>query len=56
LKQKELDLMRTEGIQVYGYTVFRFTNQQVLENWNEVVKIIREYIENYRGLGYEGVN
>ena len=44
LKQKEQDLLRTDHMIERGFTVLRFTNDMVLNHWNEVEKIIWEYI------------
>jgi very-short-patch-repair endonuclease len=44
-KQKMKDLIRTEDLTVFGFSVLRFTNQQVLEDWEGVVREIRKLIE-----------
>ncbi len=44
LKQQDEDLMRTEQIIERGFTVLRFTNDQVLYHWDEVELIIWENI------------
>ncbi|MEP6793264.1 MAG: endonuclease domain-containing protein [Saprospiraceae bacterium] len=44
LKQIEQDLIRTERMNEYGFTVLRFSNTQVLNHWVEVEQIIKEHI------------
>ncbi len=44
LRQLDQDLIRTERMNEYGFTVLRFSNTQVLYHWNEVEQIIKEYI------------
>jgi|WetSurMetagenome_2_1015567.scaffolds.fasta_scaffold272663_2 very-short-patch-repair endonuclease len=46
LKQKEQDLLRTEQLIENGFTVLRFENKVVLEHWEDVEKIIKEYMDN----------
>src|SRR6186713_657282 len=45
LKLQEEDLIRTEQIEEWGYTVLRFTNEQVLHHWDEVEKAILNHID-----------
>ena len=45
LRQLEEDLLRTEQIEEWGYTVLRFTNEQVLHHWEEVEKSILQHIK-----------
>ncbi|SFF12245.1 endonuclease domain-containing protein [Thermophagus xiamenensis] len=40
LPQKEYDANRTEELKRFGITVIRFTNQEVLENTDKVIKQI----------------
>ena len=44
LRMSDDDLLRTERMSEYGFTVLRFTNEQVLNNWAEVEQIIKDYI------------
>jgi very-short-patch-repair endonuclease len=44
LKQLEEDLIRTEHMNEYGFAVLRFSNNQVLNHWDEVEQIIKQYI------------
>jgi len=44
LKQQEEDLLRTDRMKEWGFTVLRFTNDQVLNHWDEVELIIKKYI------------
>ena len=41
LKQQSEDLLRTERLNEYGFTVVRFSNDQVLNHWEEVEECIR---------------
>ncbi len=36
LRQQEEDLLRTERMQEHGFTVVRFTNEEILYHWPEV--------------------
>ena len=45
LRLQEEDLLRTEQMVELGFTVLRFTNDQVLHHWDEVEKCILEHIE-----------
>ncbi|HEY3386774.1 MAG TPA: endonuclease domain-containing protein [Saprospiraceae bacterium] len=45
LNQIEEDLIRTENMNQFGYTVLRFTNEQVLNHWDEVEEILARYIK-----------
>lgn len=49
LKQLEQDLIRTERMNEFGFTVLRFSIEQVLKHWDEIEQIIKEYIS---GSGY----
>jgi very-short-patch-repair endonuclease len=42
---KELDQNRTEIIEAYGLQVLRFSNEQVLKNWESVEKEIRFFTQ-----------
>ena len=42
LRQQEEDMIRTEHIEAYGFKVVRFTNEQVLERWEEVEAILKK--------------
>ena len=44
LKQQDEDLLRTDRLKEWGFTVLRFTNDQVLNHWDEVELIIKEYV------------
>ncbi|MBK9983685.1 MAG: DUF559 domain-containing protein [Saprospiraceae bacterium] len=44
LKQLEEDLIRTERMNEYGFTVLRFSNEQILKQWDEVEQIIKVVI------------
>ncbi|MEO6131905.1 MAG: endonuclease domain-containing protein [Saprospiraceae bacterium] len=44
LKQQEEDLIRTERMNQWGYTVIRFSNEEVLEHWDEVEEKLKEYL------------
>ena len=43
LKQMDEDLIRTDEMNQYGFKVLRFTNDQVLNHWEEVEKVLRQY-------------
>ena len=45
LKQIEEDLIRTEQLGDLGFTVFRFSNEQILHHWEEVEQIIKKFLE-----------
>jgi very-short-patch-repair endonuclease len=42
LRQQTQDLIRTERMIQWGFTVVRFSNDQVLNHWDEVALIIKE--------------
>ena len=44
LKLQSEDLLRTEEMEEWGYTVLRFSNDQVLHHWEAVEKCIFGYI------------
>ncbi len=44
--QKEYDKNRTEVIKEHGYSVIRFTNNEVLEDVGKVVKQIKSYLDS----------
>lgn len=44
LRQQEEDMIRTEHIEAYGYTVIRFTNEQILQRWDEVEEMLKKYL------------
>ena len=41
---QEDDLIRTDQMLELGYTVIRFSNQQILEQWEEVEETIKKYL------------
>ncbi len=41
---KEADELRQKELERWGYTIMRFTNQQVMEGVEEVIKVITEKI------------
>lgn len=41
-----LDNQRTQYLESKGFLVLRFTNQQIMENVNDVVRKIKEAIYN----------
>ncbi len=43
-KQKEEDAIRTSMLEHYGYTVIRFTNEEILTNLPEVISSIKKQI------------
>lgn len=45
LKQQQEDHIRTEHICEFGFTMMRFTNEQVLNQWDEVENSIRDCME-----------
>ncbi len=45
LRQQSEDMIRTEHMIRYGFTVIRFTNEQVLRNWEEVEAVLNELME-----------
>jgi very-short-patch-repair endonuclease len=47
---KEADDARQKELERWGYTIIRFTNQQVLEKPEEVIKIITEKISELTNL------
>lgn len=44
LRQEAEDMLRTEHMEMHGFRVVRFTNEQVLNHWDEVERILKEYI------------
>ena len=44
--QQEEDLSRTESLGRMGFDVIRFTNEQVIENQQEVIREIKEILYN----------
>ena len=44
LTQLDDDLIRTERMNEFGFTVLRFSNEQILTQWDEVEQIIKENI------------
>lgn len=46
-QQKDKDAERTERLAKYGYTVFRFTNHEVMKNKEKVLSTIKEHLSNY---------
>ena len=47
LKQSTEDLIRTEHLCDWGFTVLRFTNEQVLNNWEYVELRIKQFMDTY---------
>ena len=45
-RQIEDDIFRTEKLNKYGFTVLRFKNEQITDNLNEVMRIIKEILYN----------
>ena len=45
-RQIEDDIFRTEKLNKYGFTVLRFKNEQITDNINEVMRIIKEILYN----------
>jgi very-short-patch-repair endonuclease len=45
-EQSEYDAARTREIEVYGYRVIRFKNQQILNNLNSVLEAIYQVLLN----------
>ena len=45
-EQQQEDLFRTESINNRGYSVIRFTNDEILNNLPEVMEIIKKYLFN----------
>lgn len=45
LKQLDEDMVRTERLEDQGYTVVRFTNDEILNHWEEVCKVLLNRIE-----------
>ena len=48
LKQITEDHLRTEEISRTGYAVIRFSNEKVLNQWDEVAKTILEFMEKQK--------
>ncbi len=48
LKQEIEDLLRTEHMNEWGFTVIRFTNDEVLTDWENVELRIKQYVESFR--------
>jgi very-short-patch-repair endonuclease len=44
---QEYDRRRTERLEIYGITVIRFTNDQVLHNFEGVCSEINEYLREH---------
>jgi very-short-patch-repair endonuclease len=42
--QREYDKEREENIKVLGYRVIRFTNEEIISNWDEVEKRILKFL------------
>lgn len=43
-EQKHYDEMRTESLERMGFTVIRFTNEEVMSNRQNVIETIKEFI------------
>ena len=52
LKQAESDLIRTEIIHEFGYTVIRFSNEEVLFRWNEVEERLKRIFKSMQPNSY----
>jgi len=50
---KEVDESRQKELESWGYTIIRFTNEQVMKNAEEVINIIIENISNINNTGKE---
>lgn len=46
LKQKELDLLRTEKLNDLGFEIIRFTNEEVLDNPKLVAQKIKDMLDS----------
>ena len=44
-EQKTYDTLRTEWLELQGFTVIRFTNEQVLNNLEQVLHIIQQMLK-----------
>jgi very-short-patch-repair endonuclease len=44
LKQQDEDLLRSDRMKEWGFAVLRFTNDQVLNHWDEVEMKVKEFI------------
>lgn len=44
LRQQAYDMLRTDRMTDYGFTVIRFSNEQVLNRWDEVERILWEHV------------
>ena len=45
------DAFRTKWLETMGFKVIRFTNEEILENINTVLNIIKENIQNQQYYG-----
>ena len=45
-RQIEDDIFRTEKLNKYGFTVLRFKNEQITDNIDEVMRVIKEILYN----------
>ena len=50
---KKADEARQKALESWGYTIIRFTNEQVMKNAEEVIHIIVEKISNINNAGKE---
>lgn len=44
LRQQAYDMLRTDRMTDYGFTVIRFSNEQVLNRWDEVERVLWEHV------------
>ncbi len=49
-EQKDYDQQRTQYLEEFGFTVIRFTNEDVIKNTNKVVTEITEYLNAKKGI------
>ena len=45
-QQQEADVLRTQWLNGYGFKVVRFTNEEVINTTETVIKRIKEYLNN----------
>lgn len=50
-QQMKSDAFRTKRLETMGFKVIRFTNEEILENINTVLNIIKENIQNQQYYG-----
>lgn len=47
LKQQEEDLIRTEHMKQLGFQVLRFSNEEVLNNWDYVESVLHTFVRTH---------